>query len=136
MSCYIHGWVEIDWFREEDVRYWKSVINIGNIADQVYDMYGYLFGVRSYGDAYGGKRSGVAPSRGLPPHCSEEVLQDVKRGDYHSKSWMSAEEFLRAMRKIPQRKKPKGWACLEAMVRELRKSQGIGNVRLVVWFDN
>ena len=88
----------------------------------------------------------VAEPRGLPADASEESENWHHDHSEHSETWLTVEEFHEAVRLAQQISDvkestiiypiAKEWAAIGKVLDVLEEVWGVGNVRLVVGFDN
>lgn len=88
MGCDIHGWVEINPYKDDP--WWSPCIEINSILGRNYDMFGLLFGVRNYATF-----NPIAENRGIPKNASSIVKNDIKEWgiDAHSASYLTFTEI-------------------------------------------
>lgn len=74
----------------------------------------------------------VSEARGLPEDVDGDILERSKSRDWHSHSWLTADEFEEALtRASKQWEVPKEYRAALATMRELGST-----ARIVFWFDN
>lgn len=85
MGVSIYGWVEV-----RDGKEWFGVINISEIIDDDYDMFGMLFGVKNYTGF-----EPIAEDRGLPEDISFLAKKDYDEweGRVFGTTWVTWKEL-------------------------------------------
>jgi hypothetical protein len=84
MGCDIHTFVE-----QQTPTGWEH-LEIQEVFDwRSYHLFGWLAGVRNYSQV-----PPIAEPRGLPADVSREVEKESNDLDWHSRSWLSADELL------------------------------------------
>lgn len=96
-----------------------------------YNLYEAMAGVRGYSG------NAVVRPRGIPKDVSRVVEYWIKRAsnDGHTHSWLSSDEFHRAMLK-GYGEGTKEWDAIDGVLTTLKMLLGETNVRLIFFFDN
>lgn len=124
MSTDIHVFVE----SRADWSYWFCDARFDYVPGN-YTLFGLLAGVR-------GLEEPVYDPRGLPYCPSDVLLDEYKKDDYHTPSWLTPDELkevLRAYRDYGAYKVPVGIRAIQKYAKALEKSGR--PVRVVFWFD-
>lgn len=129
MSVGIAGWVEINTVRHAQEDFWFAVICIDVVADQNYDVFGRLFGVR----AEPGVRP-IAAARGFPPNTSAQAKEHLDR--CLGVTWVSYEEIAEPLEELCRAEYTEGWSFVLGAMSVLSRQFGATNVRLIVGFDS
>lgn len=125
MGCDIHASIEYrpDWRRPGEPLYLWAVIES---LPRNYNVFcAMAAGVRDYGRGI----EPVAKPRGVPDDCDADTRRAADDPEWHSHSWLSADEFAEALRRA-EAEHPEYMALLAAV-----RALGPG-ARVVFWFDN
>lgn len=127
MGCDIHVYVES---RPDPATAWTPFggrINPG----RDYRLFNLIAGVRADEDS----PAPLFTLRGLPEGLSYYAQEDYDEAssDWHSMTWITADELARCIRVMPRRPHPNYYALVASMW----ALEGCGlQVRAVIWFDN
>lgn len=122
MGCDIHCFVEI-----KKATYWDTWNGCNAInPPRCYDMFAAMAGVRDCG-----RISRICDPRGRPTDCSEEAADYFGEYGVHSESWLTTEEFERAIQNCG------GHSSYKALLAAMQSLEADGEiVRLVFAFDS
>ncbi len=102
-----------------------------------YMLYAHMAGVRNYSDL---AVTPIAADRGYPADVSEGAQDFIHTSADHSITWLTPNEYATALKRAggdaPTIAESKSWYALEKILFALEEVYGVGNVRLIVGFDN
>lgn len=122
MGCDIHCYIEYKPAGSDDWSDFGGRINPG----RNYDLFAKLAGIRNYDEI-----EPVAKPRGYPKDAAYEAEKKyVSNPDWHTHSWLTADEFAVAI-------EGSGEPEYEAILAAMRSFEAGGaQARIVFWFDN
>lgn len=131
MSTNLTGWIEINTVKESTENLWFKVIDLDIIAEQNYNFYGQLFGVRNTDNL-----TPTTASRGLPQDIPQYSATQFDSETIVGITWANFNEIENKLEQLCCDSPLPGWLFILESGRMLANRYEAKNVRFIVGFDN